>query len=252
MTKLTGVIFDIQRSAMHDGPGIRTTVFFQGCPLRCRWCHNPESWARPWLKGQSAPKSRSATADEILEVVELDRAFYERSGGGLTVSGGEPTAQPEFLVQLLTEAKSLGFHTCLDTTGLFGSSLLARLLPITDVFLLDYKASSSVEHQELTGVDNRAIAATRKRLVATGANVILRCPLIDGANVNGRHLSEIARISRQVAQTQLLPYHSLGRHKYEALGIRVPLAGVPSMSRDRLDELRDAIVLRGGVRVEVG
>ncbi|WP_404423393.1 glycyl-radical enzyme activating protein [Nibricoccus sp. IMCC34717] len=267
-----GYVFDVQRSSLHDGPGIRTTLFLKGCPLRCLWCHNPESQAASPELSFDADKCSSCRACEtvciqkvhtfeggahrvafdaceadghcvaacpngalriyggwrstesLLDEVEKDRTYYEISGGGLTLSGGEPTVQPEFSLALLSGAKARGIHTALETCGISSWSTYERFLPVTDVFLYDYKATGTDLHRQLTGVDNTSILANLRRLHASGARIILRCPLLPGVNATDDHLAAIRtlRLELRGLEIDLLPYHDTGNGKYARLGRTVP------------------------------
>ncbi len=264
-----GIIFDIKRFAIHDGPGIRTTVFCKGCPLNCAWCHNPES-IRPEPEVSLMPDrcigcghcfeacqhgahrmngsdrvydrdrcvvcgdcaagcyaeaieivGREVTVAEVIDEVESDRPFYETSGGGMTISGGEPTDQFEFTHALLAEAKARDLHTCLDTCGLTSWDRLEPLLTLVDVFLYDIKDTDAHRHQRWTGVDNEQILANLRRLDDAGANIILRCPMIPGINTDDAHLARIADLARSlgsVGGVELLPFHRLGLSKDARMG----------------------------------
>lgn len=227
----TGIVFDIQRSAMHDGPGIRTTVFLKGCPLRCAWCHNPESQACAPQTGQSGKTyGRELGVEDVMAVVRRDAAFYRASGGGLTISGGEPTFQTDFCVALLRAAKAEGLHTCLDTSGFFSAAVLERVRPWTDLFLFDWKVTGSERHRELTGVPKGPIEENLARLLEAGAAVWLRCPLVPTLNDQPEHLREIAELSRRfpaLERVDILPYHRTGAGKWRDLGMEPISDAIP-------------------------
>lgn len=218
---LRGIVFDIQRSALHDGPGIRTTVFLKGCPLRCAWCHNPESQAFAPETGRSGKVyGREISVEEVMAVVRRDRAFYRSSGGGLTISGGEPTAQYRFCAALLRAAKDEGIHTCLDTCGALDWLRLDALRPVVDVFLYDYKATDPERHRVLTGISPALPHANLERLLNAGATVRLRCPLVPGVNDAPAHLAAIAALGRRhpALMIDMMAYHEIGDGKYDDLG----------------------------------
>lgn len=224
MTDATGIVFDLQRGALHDGPGVRTVVFLKGCPLRCAWCHNPESQAFAPEVGRSGKAyGRELTVTEVMTVVRRDARFYAASGGGLTISGGEPTAQYDFCAALLAAAKAENIHTCLDTCGVVAWSRLDALRPLVDMFLYDYKVTGVAAHRALTGVDPDLVIGNLERLLALGANVHLRCPLVPNVNDSAEHLAAIASFGRRYPNLaiELMPYHDSGKGKYEDLG-RLP------------------------------
>ena len=268
---IRGRVFDLQRFSLHDGPGIRTTVFFKGCPLRCLWCGNPESIAfEPLLSylpetciacgdclpacspqalstgadgpvrlnrarctdcGLCAPccdakalemVGRDASADEVLAVVLRDRDYYARSGGGLTLSGGEPLRQPEFAEALLYAAKVEGLHCCVETSGYGPWDVLDRLRPLVDQWLYDYKETDPRLHARFTGVWNSQILANLRRLHDAGAKILLRCPMIPQHNARREHLDGIAALAGRLPQLEgieLLPYYDLWRAKLKRFGL---------------------------------
>jgi pyruvate formate lyase activating enzyme len=272
---VNGHIFDIQRFGIHDGPGIRTTVFFRFCPLRCLWCGNPESLStRPLLSyvpqhcigcGACAPAcpekalspepsgkarlrrdlctacgacaehcdvaalqmvGRRVSVDEVMEVVLRDRDYYETSGGGLTLSGGDPVGQPDFAVALLRAARAQGLHCCVETSGYTTWIVLKRLLPLVDLWLYDYKETDPHLHRRFTGVTNEPIVANLRRLHDSGASILMRCPMIPQHNARTEHLDGIAMLARELPRlrgVELLPYYDLWRAKLQRLGLKTEL-----------------------------
>ena len=258
---MNGIISSIKRFATHDGPGIRTTVFFKGCPLKCIWCHNPESIAfTPQVgfyeekcalcgaceavcpegaaRGQgvacadcglceSACDSealrfygRTVTVQQVLEDVRKDRLFYETSGGGVTLSGGECLCQPEFCAALLQALKQEKIHTAVDTCGYVSRSVLEQVLPHTDVFLYDIKAIDEQVHIRCTGKDNRQILENLRYLDSRGANIVIRVPFVPGYNEGEMpKIRAFLDTLTHVTKVELLPYHNLAGSKYDALGM---------------------------------
>lgn len=269
MTETTAMIFNIQRFSVDDGPGIRTTVFFKGCPLRCIWCHNPESHRREPELMYNAQKciscgacaavcehgghsfdgerahivdrtdciscgacagmcptkavemaGREETVENILKEVLSDKIFYDQSGGGMTVSGGEPLYQPTAVIALCKAAKDAGLHVAMETCGFASESVVRAAAEWVDLFLFDYKAPADV-HEELTGVPQKPILDTLVLLSKLGKQVILRCPIIPGCNDSDGHFADIVALAKQydnITEVHLEPYHPLGISKCEQLG----------------------------------
>jgi len=302
---VTGLIFDIKRYAIHDGPGIRSTVFFKGCPLRCQWCHNPESWLRApelaWrmhlcldcgtciatcqhgaisrVDGHPVTDSqrcvmcgeciaacptearqhigRLVTVGELVDDLERDAVFYDESGGGITCSGGEPLAQPIFLEALLRSCRARGLHTTLDTTLHAPWPIIDSVAPHIDLFYADLKHMDAEAHRQYTGVGNERILANLERLAATGAEIVIRVPVVPGVNdgdanieATGRFVASLRRRNGR-PRIDLLPYHPMGREKLERL--QWP-KHVPLFERPCDDHLRHiAQRLEGfGLAVHVG
>ena len=283
----TGHIFDIQRFSLHDGPGIRTTVFLQGCPLRCAWCHNPEGLIpRPLLSylrdrctscgqcsmacphnvhsfqsgehllhrvrcngcgtcvracGQGALElvGRSTTVGEIIDEVLKDEMFYRNSGGGITISGGEPTAQVAFLEALLKAAAEHQIHRALETCGHAPWDQLDRIRPLVDLFLFDLKHTDSERHLELTGQRNELILSNLRQLHDAGAIIALRLPIVPNLNDGDDHFSGVARLLRdlpRIDQVELMPFHPMGESKRERFGLEPsPVSSLPPVGREAID-----------------
>lgn len=218
-----GIIFNIQKFCVNDGPGIRTTVFFKGCPLRCRWCHNPESQSceqEPMSENEMCGKQM--TVQEVMDEVLKDKIFYENSGGGLTLSGGEPLMQFDFAYELLKEAKKENVHTCIETCGFCQKEKILKIAEVTDVFLFDWKITDSKLHKEYIGADNDVILENLKAIDSLNSKIILRCPIIPKVNDTEDHFNGIAKVAnslKNILAIEIEPYHSLGSNKYEKLGL---------------------------------
>lgn len=221
---MEGIVFNIQRFCVDDGPGIRTTVFLKGCPLRCRWCHNPESHTlEPQPFGDEICGKRM-TAAQVMDEVKKDAVFYANSGGGLTLSGGEPLLQFEFAYAIVQQAKAAGLHTCVETSGFGKAEDIEKLAAVTDLFLFDWKLTDSALHKVYTGTDNRIILENLRRVDAVGSTIILRCPIIPGVNDTKEHFQGITSIANSLTNVlaiEIEPYHTLGITKYQKLGLSV-------------------------------
>ena len=226
---LTGRIHSTESFGTVDGPGIRFVVFFQGCPMRCAYCHNPDTWR--------ADGGTLTTADELLAQYEKNRAFYKK--GGLTATGGEPLMQPEFLADLFEKAHEKGVHTCLDTSGATFDparpEAVEKVLDHTDLVLLDVKEIGSEAHRRLTGRGNENILAFARHLSGRGIPVWVRHVVVPGVTDSGemhKALGEFLATLTNVKALDVLPYHTMGEAKYKALGIPYPLAGVPAAEKE--------------------
>lgn len=285
----TGIIFDIERFAIHDGPGIRTTLFLKGCPLACWWCHNPEAiGARPQLaffaekcigcgrclavcpegvherladgtramhrercrlcgrcaaeccSGALVVEGRTITVEEAVTELGRDRPFYETSGGGVTLSGGEPLAQPDFTAAVLERCRAEGMHTCLDTSGHAPWTDLERALRWTDLVLYDFKIADAERHRRYTGAANDLIRENLVRLDARGTPVEVRVPVIPGVNDDEANLDASAAFLaplRSIRRVTLLGYHRLGESKYGRLGRTYRLEGTQPPTRERMERI---------------
>jgi len=294
MRTKTGIIFDVKHFAVHDGPGIRTTVFLKGCPLRCLWCHSPESQnPRPEVAyypnlcigcevcveacpngaqtlgipkvlkercdgtgrcveecyaGALVMYGQNATVDEIHEEVGKDAVLYETSGGGVTLSGGEPVSQPGFASTLLNALKAEGYHTALDTSGEAPWDSMEKVIADTDLILYDLKHMDPGIHEELTGASNARILDNLKRISELGKELVVRVPVIPGHNDSHDNFVAMGGFLenlRGIDVVELLPYHNLGVPKYIALGREYPLHGLEIPGPESLRVLAEVLEGRG-------
>lgn len=295
-----GIVFDIQRYSIHDGPGIRTIVFLKGCPLSCRWCCNPESqimkpvvmyqqkscvqcgrcikacalgaisFDNPTfvdrekcvscgkcvdvcISGALSMKGRVQTVWETIQTVQKDATHYRRSGGGLTLSGGEPLTQPDFALELLKAAKERGWTTAMETTGFAPVEVIDRVMPYVDYALVDIKHINSDIHKQFTGVPNERILENAQR-IASITNAVVRVPTIPGFNDNAATFEAIGQFAltmHGVKTIHLLPYHTFGENKYGLLGQAYPMDGVPNLSVEKQNELK-AVIERVGLHCVIG
>ena len=300
LEQVQGVVFNIQRYSLHDGPGVRTNVFLKGCPLNCAWCANPESqmgqpelalhehqciqcgqfdtpcpvgWSVRPQKGWSVEQreayaARAAvcpsgamhwvgerrSAGDVIGEVLRDVPFYS-DGGGMTLTGGEPTMQPDMAEALLRLAKSEGISTAMETCGHTSWSVLERLLPHLDMVLYDLKHMDSAVHRSFTGVGNQKILSNLRRLVARHAPVAIRVPLIPGFNATESSVRAIAEfvqsLNGAIQTVDVLPYHTLGRSKYPALAREYAWAGEQRLTEEQV-EVFVGIVESYGLVVSVG
>ena len=244
LEKVNGRIFDIQKYSIHDGPGIRTIVFLKGCALRCRWCCNPESQEfeiqRMHFGGKDKTVGRDVSVGEVMTEVLKDMPYYRRSGGGVTLSGGESLLQPEFATALLKTCHRHGINTAIETTGFAKFEVIEKYLPHLDYILMDIKHIDSAKHKAFTGQPNEMILENAKKIAESGANLTIRVPVIPGFNNTKEEISAIANFAKGlkgVKKLHLLPYHRLGEDKYKGLGREYLLAGISPNSDELMDEL---------------
>ena len=285
MSNIKGKILNIQRFCTDDGEGIRTTVFFKGCPLRCEWCHNPESQSRenellydaercvdcmrcvavcPTGAQSQANRKHTfdralckacgkcisnscdaleikgiyVTSEEILDEVIKDKPYYDNSGGGITLSGGEPLYQPEFCFDLLKKAKERGLHICMETCGFANEDAVRKSAEWVDTYLFDIKETDSERHKKYTGADNSLILKSLNLIDSLGKQIVLRCPLIPTVNDRVSHAKEIARIANglnNVTEIVIEPYHSFGESKYARLGKPYSLSHLSPPKSDEIE-----------------
>ena len=243
---MIGYVHSVESFGTVDGPGIRMVVFMQGCPMRCLYCHNPDTW--------DVKKGTATEATELIERYEKNKAFY--SHGGITVTGGEPLVQLEFLTELFALAKERGIHTCLDTSGATylpdnaeQRALLDRLLLNTDLVMLDIKHIDPDKHCRLTGMDNARILAFARLLDKKGVSLWIRHVVVEGYTDDPAYLTQLGRFIgalHTVKALDVLPYHTMGTSKYEQLGIDYPLKGVSALSKEAAAVAREHIL--NGIR----
>ena len=260
-------VFDIKRFAVHDGPGIRTTVFMKGCPMDCWWCHNPESRKREPeevtytrklgdkdIESKITYGKKWDTRDLIKEVLK-DRVFHEESGGGVTFSGGEPLYQVEALLELLMQCKKHKLHTTVDTCGYAHWSSYEKIMPFTDLFLYDLKLTDEGDHKKFTGVKNELIVDNLIQLLNNQANVELRIPIIPGVNDSQeeivRYIDLLQHSVKHIPKIHLLPYHSIADNKYLKLNLENRMAGLANDSEVGIEGFKTQLE-SAGLTVGIG
>lgn len=252
-----GRIFDIQRFSVHDGPGIRTIVFLKGCFLRCRWCCNPEGQEfaiqEMTMNGKTKVVGKNVTVEEVLDIVERDRIYYGRSGGGITLSGGECLGQIDFARDLLRGAKERGLTTAIESTGFTSWSNIEQLIPYLDTFLMDIKHMNSQKHKEFTRQPNELILENAKKIAQNFKKLIIRTPIIPTFNDTVDEVREIARYAKSIGvdEMHILPYHRLGRDKYYRLGRTYSLEEIEPPSKELMNQLLD-VVKQCGLKGQIG
>ena len=296
----SGIVFNTMRFSIHDGPGIRTTLFLKGCPLRCEWCHNPESQdfrpslmlfaercrlcgdcveacprhaigdpaeglqvpdecdacgscAKACVAGARELAGRRTTVAELIDELQRDVVFFDESRGGVTISGGEPTAQPVFTRGLLAACRERGIHVALDTCGFAAPDVFASVGALANLVLFDLKAMDSETHARFTGVPNESIHANLRALAETGKPVIVRFPLIPGVNDTAEELTAISSFVRSCGLSRLdvLPYHSIGADKHARMGGDRRAGVFTAPPSERISEVA-GLLRQAGLNVRIG
>jgi pyruvate formate lyase activating enzyme len=265
---MKGLIFSVKRFSIHDGPGIRVTFFMKGCPLNCKWCHNPE--------GKSAiPETviltnkvgerefcnikdvgEYYTIETIIEILDREKVFINQSNGGITFSGGEPMLQSDFLLDALKACKTNGYHTAIDTSGYASSESFKSIIPYTDLFLFDIKHLAEVKHFESTGVSNTGILENYRLLLESGKDMMVRIPVIPGFNDDHDHLEKLRSFiiltkTDSLKRINLLPFHKTGSSKYKRSNMPYRMGNIESPSGERMRELKE-FFMGTGIKVKIG
>ena len=265
---MKGVIFSIKRYSVHDGPGIRVTFFMKGCPLSCFWCHNPEGISSEILKIDRKDRigeleftteenvGHEYSIFEILEVVEKERVFIERSEGGVTFSGGEPVLQTEFLLEALKAFKGKGIRTAIDTSGYAPVENINKILPYADLILFDLKHMDAREHLRYTGVSNELILENYRLIAESGTDFMVRIPVIPGYNDDDENLWSLRKLilsndHENLIKINLLPFHKIGSSKYMRFNMIYRMENVEPPSMDRMMELKQ-FFMKTGIKVKIG
>ena len=255
-----GRIFDIQRYSVHDGTGIRTICFLKGCVLRCKWCCNPESQEygiqEMTVQGKTKIIGRDVTVAEVMETVEKDRPYYHRSGGGLTLSGGESLCQPEFARDLLRAARAVGIGTAMESMGCAKWEAIEGILPYLDNYLMDIKHMYSEKHKRFTVKGNELMLENAKKIAASGQTFLsIRVPVIPTFNDTPEEIRAIARFADAlpgVEEIYLLPYHRLGQDKYAGLGRVYELPDILPPETEHMERLKREVENCTKLRCHIG
>ena len=255
---IKGRIFDIQKFSVHDGPGIRTIVFLKGCVLRCKWCCNPESQEYAvqnlTIGGKTKVCGRDITVREVINDVLKDMPYYRRSGGGLTLSGGESLCQPEFAVALLKAAKENGINTAMESTGYAETNVIDKYLEQLDYFLMDIKHINSEKHERFTGKPNNKILHNTRYIAQNANELVIRVPVIPTFNATEDEIAQIAEFAASlpnVKKLHLLPYHRLGLDKYAGLDRKYELEHITPPTDEHMKKLK-TVAGKYGLECQIG
>lgn len=255
---IKGRIFNIQKFSVHDGPGIRTIVFLKGCAFRCRWCCNPESQSfeieNMTVDGKTKIVGKDVTVGEVMDEVIKDLPYYIRSGGGVTLSGGESLLQPDFAVGILRACNDLGIHTAMESTGFASFETIERYLEYLDLYLMDIKHINPEKHREFIGKTNERVLENAKKIAQKAKELIIRVPVIPTFNDTEEEIAEIAQFTKSlgaVEQLHLLPYHPYGSDKYKALGREYAMSHIVPPTEEKMQSLL-SVVNSFGLKGQIG
>lgn len=255
---VSGRIFDIQKFSVHDGPGIRTIVFLKGCMLRCKWCCNPESQAfeiqTMMQNGKEKTVGKDTTVKDVLDIVKKDMPYYKRSGGGLTLSGGEMLCQSDFAYALLRSAKEASINTAVETTGFAPFEKIEKLLPYIDTVLMDIKHTNSEKHKAFTTQTNELILENAVKIAEKAKKLIIRVPVIPTFNDTEEEIREIAKFAKSlkgVEEINLLPYHKFGKDKYDGLGRKYLMGDLETPTDEKMNRLK-TVAEKLGLNCKIG
>ena len=253
-------IFDIKKYAIHDGPGIRQTIFFKGCPLTCWWCHNPESQSVNIEiftvneifdnKTISTEKvlGKSVLIDELFKEITKEIIFFNESGGGVTFSGGEPLMQAKFLLEILKICQKNNINTCIDTSGFANQKIFESILPFTNLFLYDLKLINNTKHKKYTGVSNQIILSNLKYLNQKKANVIIRIPIIPTINDLPEDINDFINFINNlenINDVELLAYHSIASNKYKRYGKQNKMLNIKEPTKENMKNIQKLFIKFG-------
>ena len=242
-----GFVYKAERSCTHDGPGIRTLLYFRGCPLHCLWCCNPESRSRDRIRGAKKLLHwiRPVSVDDLVDLASRDTVYYRASDGGVTLTGGEALAQPEFAAGLLAKLRERGIHTVMETSGYADDEALDLILPYLDMALLDIKHMDADRHRALTGCGNGRILKNARKIHDLHIPLIIRLPLVPGCNDDGDNLHVLgAFIKRSLPDVKtlcVLGYHNYALNKYRTMGIRYPMGDVPPATEAQIQRAAELL-----------
>jgi pyruvate formate lyase activating enzyme len=265
---MKGLIFSVKRYSVHDGPGIRVTFFMKGCPLQCKWCHNPEGISpdcetvtRINRIGDKEFKTEERvgelySVEAVLSILEKEKVFINHSKGGVTFSGGEPMMQIEFLLDALKACKLNGYHTAVDTSGYSSVENIKSILPYTDLFLYDLKHLDGAKHLQATGVSNIGILNNLGFLLDNNREVMLRIPVIPGFNDDAAYQEKLVSFitsmkAKSLKKIHLLPYHKIGSSKYKKFKMQYNMEGIEPPDKSTMHSMKE-LLLQTGIKVKIG